>query len=91
MKEYQYSEKGPLKPTPSIGTTALDMMATMDGNYAHMLAHFIVSDAKDGKALWEDDVYDYSKKKMTEDESYPIIFDKVARRFVARAFGKPKQ
>jgi len=89
IKQYQYLVKGPMKPSLGIDTMALDMAATMTENYADMNVNFNVTDHKTGKVLWSRDVYDYEKHKMTEAESIPVMFDKIARKFVAHSFGKP--
>lgn len=88
VKQFQYLDRGPLKPTVSPGTMALDMMATADSNYADMDVRFLVTDTKSNKVLWDDSVYVYIKKKMTEEGSFPLVFDKIARKFVAKSFGK---
>lgn len=88
VKRLQYMDRGPLKPSVSPGTVMLDAMATMDSNYADMDVQFFVVDTKSGKEIWNANIYAYLKKKMTEAESIPIIFDKIARKFVAKSFGK---
>ncbi|MFA6079538.1 MAG: hypothetical protein WC779_07340 [Candidatus Omnitrophota bacterium] len=89
IKQYQYLVKGPMKPSLGIETTALDIAATMTENYADMNVSFTITDSKTGKVLWTNDIYEYEKKVMTEGESIPIMFDKIARKFVVRSFGKP--
>ncbi len=91
IKKFQYLVKGPMKPSLGIETMALDMAATMTLNYVDMNVNFTIVDRKSGKILWNEDVYDYEKEKMTEKESIPAIFDKVARKFIVRSFGKPKR
>ena len=88
IKKYQYSEKGPLKPTPSIGTTLLDAAATMTENYVEMVVEYTVFDTKSDKELWKDTVSEYIKKKMTAIESVPLICDVVTRTFIWKCFGK---
>lgn len=90
IKKFQYLEHGPLKPSPSIGTTALDIMATATENYVEMEVRLLVIDTTRGRTLWIGTVSDYIKQKMSEKESIPIIFDKIARACVARPFAKPK-
>jgi hypothetical protein len=84
-------ERGPLKPTLSLETAAIDAVATSTQNYADMNVAFTIVDTKTGKTLWQGDVYDYLKKTMTEQESLPLIYDKVARKFVVKSFGKAKK
>jgi hypothetical protein len=88
IKQCQYMTRGPFKPSIGIGTMMAEAAATATENYADMLVNISVTDTKTGKELWNNDVYDYERKIMTAEESYPIIFDKVARKFVGKAFGK---
>jgi hypothetical protein len=88
IKQCQYMERGPFKPSIGIGTLTAEAVATATENYVDMMAQLTVTDTKTGKELWNNEVYDYERKIMTADESYPLIFDKVARKFVWKAFGK---
>lgn len=88
IKNYQYLEKGPFKPSPSVGTLILDAAATMSENYVEMAVEYTVSDTKSGNVLWKDTISEYNKKKMTAEESVPLIYDAVTRAFVWRCFGK---
>jgi len=90
IKNFAYMEKGPMKLSPSVGTLALDAMATATENYVEMAAEFTVVDTKTGQELWRGVVSDYIKQKMTPEESVPLIHDKISRGFVAKCFGKPK-
>lgn len=85
IKSYQYAEKDPVKPSLSF-IMALDAVTTE--NYAEMAVEFTVSDPKSGGVLWKDTVTSYAKRSMTPAESVPAVYDRVARDFVARAFGK---
>ena len=89
IKKFMYMEKGPLKPTPGLGTTLLDAAATMTENYAEITADFIVKEVKTGNILWKDMLNPYLKKKMQPEDSIPLISDKVASHFVWKCFGKP--
>lgn len=89
LKKYQYLERGPLKITPSIQGMLLDAAASATENYAEMEAEFLVAEAKTNRQLWKDKISSYEKKVMTQAESVPIIYDKVARRFLWQSFGKP--
>jgi hypothetical protein len=82
-------EKGPLKPTPGIGTTLLDAAATMTQNYAEASVAFVVKDTKNNDVLWRNKTHPYLKEKMTAEESIPLISKKVASHFVWKCFGKP--
>ena len=90
IKSFQYMEKGPLKPTPGIGTTLLDAAATMTENYVEMAAEFVVKQTATGVILWKDVLTPYIKKKMEPEESVPLISDKIAGHFVWKCFGKPE-
>lgn len=89
IKKYLYMERGPFKPSPSIGTTLLDAAATMTENYVEMTVNFIVTKSGTGEVLWKDSLMPYAKKKMTPVESIQHIYDKVAGHFVWKCFGKP--
>ena len=88
IKKFQYMEKGPLKPTPGIGTTLLDAAATATENYVEIAAEFVVKQTTTGVILWKDVLTPYIKRKMEPEESIPIISDKVSRDFVWKCFGK---
>ena len=88
INKYQYLVKGPLKPSPGIETTLLDAAATMSANYVEMTVDYSVTDTKSGKELWKHTVNEYIKKKMTPEESIPLIYDVVTRTFVWKCFGK---
>ena len=88
IKSYQYLEKGRFKPSPGIGTMLLDAAATMSQNYVEMAVEYTVIDAKSGKILWHNMISEYIKKKMTLEESVPLIYDAVTRAFVWKCFGK---
>jgi len=89
IKKYEYLVRGPLRLTPSTGTAVLDMAATATQNFVEMYAQFIVTDTKTNNILWNDKISEYKKKIMTPGESIPIIYDKVARTFLWKSFGKP--
>ena len=90
IKKFMYMEKGPLKPTPGIGTTLLDAAATMTENYAEILVDVAVIQFGTGEILWKDTLNPYLKQKMEPEESIPLISDRVATNFVAKCFGKSK-
>lgn len=90
ITKFQYLKTGPIKPSVSIVTTAVDAVATALENYVDMNVNMTVTDSRSGEVLWRDDVYDFDKRIMTEREGIPVIFDKVARKCVAKAFGKRK-
>lgn len=54
----------------------------------YIKVEYTVTDTKSGKTLWKDTVKEYIKKKMTPEESIPLIYDVVTRAFVWRCFGK---
>lgn len=91
IKNYRYMERGPIKVNPGFGTMMLEMMATATQNYADMEVEFTISDSGTGKILWQETVTDYMKRTMTPAESVPMVYDKVARTFIRKSFGKPKR
>lgn len=88
IKSYQYLDKGPLKPSIGVGTMLLDAAATMTENYVEMAVECTVIDTKSDKTLWSKTISEYIKKKMTPEESIPLIYDAITRAFVWRCFGK---
>lgn len=88
IKNYQYLERGPLKPSIGVETTLLDAAATMSENYVEMAAECTVIDTKTEKVLWKNMINEYIKKTMTPEESVPLIYDVVARAFIWKCFGK---
>ncbi len=89
IKKFMYMEKGPMKPTPGIGTTLLDAAATMTTNYAEMSVDFVVKDTRTDQILWKELLNPYLKKSMTPEESIPLISERVASNFIWKCFGKP--
>ena len=85
IKSYQYMEKDPVKPSISF-IMALD--AVTSENYAEMVVEFTVTDTKSGNVAWKETVTSYIKRMMTPAESIPAVYDRAARDFVAKAFGK---
>lgn len=88
VKQYQYLHRGPFKITPGIGTLVADAVATATSNYVDMVVSFAVLDARTGQELWGDTITSYVKRVMTPSESIPLVYDKIARAFVSRSFGK---
>ena len=88
ITNFKYLEKGIFKPSPGIGTMLLDAAATMAGNYVEMAVEYAVIDTKSDKTLWKGTISEYIKKKMTRDESIPLIYDAVTRVFIWKCFGK---
>ena len=91
IQKYRYLDRGPFKATPGIATTLLDTAATATANYVDMNVIFTVIDAKTNAVLWKDTIEPYAKKGMTASESIPIIYEKCAKHFVWKCFGKPAQ
>lgn len=85
IKSYQYLKNDPVKPSLSF-IMALD--AATSENFAEMAADFTVTDSKNGSVLWQENVTSYVKRMMSPEESMPLVYDKLARHFVSKAFGK---
>ena len=85
IRGYKYMDKDPIKPSINV-IMALD--AVTIENYAELSADFTVTDSKTGSVLWQENVESYVKKTMTPAESLPMVYNKLARHFVAKAFGK---
>jgi len=88
IKKYQYLKRGPFNPSPGIATTLADAAATATSNYVEMEVLYTITDTKNNKVLWMDDVKEYIKKVMTPEESIPLIYDKVTRTFISQCFGQ---
>lgn len=88
IQGYEYSEKDPITTFGSPSGMLLDAMTTE--NYAAMKASFTVTDTKTGKTLWDDTVTTFIKKMMTQKASVPLIYNKLARNFLWKCFGRPK-
>lgn len=89
IKKYKYLVHGPMKPSPSIATLALDAAATATQNYVEMTVAFTILETKTNKVLWDDSIAEYRKKTMTPGESIPIIYERLIRTFLWKSFGKP--
>ncbi len=90
ITRFQYMERGPFKPSPGVGTMLLDAAASAALNYVEMFAKFTITDARTNRVLWEDTINEYRKKTMTPEESIPFIYDRTARAFLWKSFGKPR-
>ena len=90
IKTYRYMDRGPLKLSPSLSTIALDAIASATENYVDMGVEYTVIDTVTGKLLWHDIVSNYIKKKMTPEESRPLIYDAVTREFIWKCFGRAR-
>jgi hypothetical protein len=85
IKGYQYLEKDPVKP--SLGMImAID--AVTSENYAELSAEFTVVNTATGGVALKEDITGFVKRMMTPAESVPLVYDKLARKFVADSFGK---
>jgi hypothetical protein len=91
IKKLQYLERGPMKFTPSIQGVLLDAAATASLNFVEMEVHFIITDTKTKKILWDRMVNEFKKRAMTPEESVILIHDKMARTFLWKSFGKPNK
>ncbi len=88
IKKYAYSKTDPINSVA--GPSALLLDAVTTENYAEMSVDFTVTSTKTGKAVWKENVSDYVEHTMTPEESIPLVYDKTARRFLWKAFGKGK-
>ncbi|MBN1526697.1 MAG: hypothetical protein JW919_03830 [Candidatus Omnitrophica bacterium] len=88
IRGYEYSEKDPITTFGSPSGLLLDAVTTE--NYVAMKAEFIVKETKTGKTLWDDSVTSFIKKMMTQQASVPLIYNKLARTFLWKCFGRPK-
>mgnify|MGYP001608839018 CR=1 FL=1 len=89
IKNYMYSKTDPITPTTSPAALVLDAATTE--NYVEMTVDFEVVQTKNGKAVWQEDVKSYLKHTMTPEEALPMIYDKEARTFLWKSFGKPNR
>lgn len=88
IKKFQYLERGPFMPSPGISSMVLDAAQTATANYVEMTVEFTVTGTKSGAILWKDSISPYVKKKMTQAQSIPKMYDKITRMFLAKCFGK---
>ena len=88
IMKYQYLNRGPFKPSPGVETMLLDAAASATLNYVEMSVEYSVVDTKTDKLLWKGTISEYLKKKMTPEESVPLIYDVVTRTFIWKCFGK---
>lgn len=85
IKGYQYMEKDPVKPSLSV-IMALD--AVTSENYAELSAEFTVVNTATGVVAMKEDLTGFAKRMMTPADSLPLVYEKLARKFVADTFGK---
>ena len=88
IKKYSYAKTDPI--TSFAGPSALLLDAMTTENYAEMGIDFTVKSTKNGNIVWKENVFDYVKHMMTPEESIPMVYDKTARKFLWKAFGKGK-
>lgn len=86
IKKYAYSKTDPVNS--AAGPSALILDAVTTENYAELGVDFTVTSTKSGKVVWKDNVFDCVEHTMTPAESIPMVYDKAARRFLWKAFGK---
>jgi hypothetical protein len=89
IKKYAYSKTDPVN-TYGAGSAGLILDAVTTENYAEMGVDFTVTSTRSGKNVWNENVFDYVEHTMTPEQSIPLVYDKVARRFLWKAFGKGK-
>jgi hypothetical protein len=90
IKNFQYLDRGPLKPIPVMGLSALDAAATATQNYTEISVQYAVIATRTGETLWDSGVADYIKRVMTPKESLPLIYDRITRIFLWKCFGKAR-
>ena len=88
IKKFQYLKNDPVKPAISVVLVAVD--AVIIENFVEMDVEFTVLDTRTGNTAWKDKVTSFVKRMMTPAESIPLIYDKVARRFLSQSFGNKK-
>jgi len=88
IKKYSYSKTDPVNSIA--GPSALILDAVTTENYAEMDVDFTITSSRDKTVVWKDNISDYVEHTMTPGESIPMVYDKVARRFLWKAFGKGK-
>ena len=88
IKKYSYSKTDPINSVA--GPSALLLDAATTENYAELGVDFVVTSTGNGKIVWKENVFDYVEHMMTPAESIPMVYDKTARRFLWKAFGKGK-
>lgn len=91
IKKFMYMEKGPIKPTPGIATTLLDVAASATMNYVEMAVEFAVIKTGSDELIWKDTLSPYIKEKMSPEDSIPLISNRLASHFVWKCFGKPSK
>ncbi|MCM8791052.1 MAG: hypothetical protein NC938_05055 [Candidatus Omnitrophica bacterium] len=86
IKKFQYLTKDPVRPAISVALMALD--AAITENFVEMDVQFTIINTKTGALIWKDNVVRFLKRSMTRAQSIPLIYDKIARAFVSKSFGK---
>ncbi|MDP2912541.1 MAG: hypothetical protein Q8N91_00850 [Candidatus Omnitrophota bacterium] len=89
IKKYLYSKTDPINSYGNSITMAID--AVTNQNYAELTGEFAVIDTKSANIVWKNGVMAYVEKMMTPEESIPLVYDKLARAFLWKAFGKPNK
>lgn len=90
IKNFNYLNRGPLKSVPVMGLSIVDAAATATQNYVEIGVEYAVIATNTGQVLWKSGLADYLKRVMTAEESLPLIYDKIARVFLWKCFGKSR-
>lgn len=87
--EYLWTENDPVDTM--IGFPAMVYDAAKKKNYARMKAIFIIVDAEDGTQIWRERLKStITSSAMTEEESYDLSNERIAKVFIRRLFKRPK-
>ena len=88
IKKYQYLVNDPV--TTFASPTGLLLDAATTENYVTMETEFQVIETRTRQILWKDTISSFLKRRMTQSESVPLIYDKLSRTFLWKCFGKGK-
>lgn len=88
IRKYRYLENDPINSFA--GPSGLLLDAGTTENYVEMAVKFDLVDTRRNKALWSGMITAYVERRMTPEESLPIIYDKLSRTFLWKCFGKGK-
>jgi hypothetical protein len=90
VDEYFFTEEDPIDQITGIAGVAMD--AAVTEHYARIIANIEVALKKNGRVIWKDRTKaTKDSPTMTEDESYDIMYNRLAKAFMKKLLKKERR